>query len=221
MLSTQQQQLPWVDWRRYVQDSPHPAQRQVYSLLSLGHVLAFLQGQWARSVGPRSVSHTETMDNGCQTRGNPKRERGLDRNMDGPRDAHTERNKSDRERQISYDVAYTWNLKKWHRWTCLRNRKLSHRCRKQTYGYQQRKKERDKLGDWDWRVCVCVCVCAKSPQSCLTLCHHMDCSPPGSSFYRISQARMLEYVAISSSRRSFQPRDWTYVSYIGRWVLSH
>ena len=66
----------------------------------------------ARSVGPRSVSHTETMDNGCQTRGNPKRERGLDRNMDGPRDGHTERNKSDRERQISYDVAYTWNLKK-------------------------------------------------------------------------------------------------------------
>ena len=33
-------------------------------------------------------------------------------NMDGPRDSHTECSKSDRERQISYDIAYMWNLKK-------------------------------------------------------------------------------------------------------------
>ena len=33
-------------------------------------------------------------------------------NMDGPRDSHTEWSKSDRERQISYDIAYMWNLKK-------------------------------------------------------------------------------------------------------------
>ena len=33
-------------------------------------------------------------------------------NMDGPRDCHTEWSKSDRERQISYDITYTWNLKK-------------------------------------------------------------------------------------------------------------
>ena len=32
--------------------------------------------------------------------------------MDGPRDCHTEWSKSDRERQPSYDIAYTWNLKK-------------------------------------------------------------------------------------------------------------
>ena len=31
--------------------------------------------------------------------------------MDGPRDCHTERSNSDRERQISYDIAYIWNLK--------------------------------------------------------------------------------------------------------------
>ena len=32
--------------------------------------------------------------------------------MDGPRDCHTEWSNSDRERQISYDIAYMWNLKK-------------------------------------------------------------------------------------------------------------
>ena len=32
-------------------------------------------------------------------------------NMDGPRDNHTKWSKSDRERQIPYDMAYMWNLK--------------------------------------------------------------------------------------------------------------
>ena len=41
-------------------------------------------------------------------------------------------------------------------------------------------------------------VCSVT-QSHLTLCHPMDCSPPGSSVHEISQARMLEWVAISSS----------------------
>ena len=42
--------------------------------------------------------------------------------MDGPRDYHTEWSKSDRERQIPYDIAYMWNLKKWYKWTYLQNR---------------------------------------------------------------------------------------------------
>ena len=33
-------------------------------------------------------------------------------NIDEPRDFHTEWSKSDRERLISYDIAYMWNLKK-------------------------------------------------------------------------------------------------------------
>ena len=37
-------------------------------------------------------------------------------------------------------------------------------------------------------------------QSCPTLCDPMDCSPPGSSVHGILQARILERVAISSSR---------------------
>ena len=51
-------------------------------------------------------------------------------------------------------------------------------------------------------------------QSCLTLCNPMDCSPPGSSVHGILQARILEWVAISFSRGSSQPRDRTQVSHI-------
>ena len=51
-------------------------------------------------------------------------------------------------------------------------------------------------------------------QSCLTLCDPVDCSPPGSSVHGILQARILEWVAISFSRASSQPRDQTQVSCI-------
>ena len=42
----------------------------------------------------------------------------------------------------------------------------------------------------------------------------MDCSPPGSSIHGILQAIILEWVAISFSRGSSRPRDWTWVSCI-------
>ena len=42
-------------------------------------------------------------------------------------------------------------------------------------------------------------------QLCLTLCDHMDCNPPGFSVHGILQARILEWVAISFARGSFQP----------------
>ena len=48
-------------------------------------------------------------------------------------------------------------------------------------------------------------------QSCPTLCDPMDHSLPGSSIHGIFQARVLEWVAISFSRGSSQPRDWTQV----------
>ena len=47
---------------------------------------------------------------------------------------------------------------------------------------------------------------------CVQLCNPMDCSLPGSSIHGIFQARILEWVAISFSRESSQPRDWTQVS---------
>ena len=55
---------------------------------------------------------------------------------------------------------------------------------------------------------------AQSLQSCPTLCDPMDCSPAGSSVHGISQARVLEWVAIYFSRGSSQPRDPTQVSCI-------
>ena len=51
-------------------------------------------------------------------------------------------------------------------------------------------------------------------KSCLTLCHPMDCSPPGSSVHGILQARILEWVAIPFSRGSSWPREQTHVSCI-------
>ena len=50
-------------------------------------------------------------------------------------------------------------------------------------------------------------------QSCLTLCDPMDCSPPGSSVHGIFQAGVLEWVAVSFSKGSSQPRDRTQVSH--------
>ena len=65
------------------------------------------------------------------------------------------------------------------------------------------------------RMCVCT-------QACLTLCHPMEGSPPGSLVHAISQARILEWVAVSFSSGSSWPRDQTLVSCvscIGRWIL--
>ena len=51
-------------------------------------------------------------------------------------------------------------------------------------------------------------------QLCPTLCDPMDCSLPGSSVHGILQARILEWVAIPSPRKSSLPRDQTWVSCI-------
>ena len=51
-------------------------------------------------------------------------------------------------------------------------------------------------------------------QSCPTLCDPVDCRPPGSCVHGISQARILEWVAISFSRGSSRPRDRTRVTRI-------
>ena len=56
---------------------------------------------------------------------------------------------------------------------------------------------------------------------CLMLSDPMDCSPAGSSFHGILQARILEWVAISSSRGSSWSRNLNHVSCIDRWVLYH
>ena len=66
-------------------------------------------------------------------------------------------------------------------------------------------------------------LCAKSLQACPTLCDPTDCSPPGSD-HGVLQARILEWVAVPSSREASQPTDQTSlssISCIGRRVLYH
>ena len=65
--------------------------------------------------------------------------------------------------------------------------------------------------------CCCSCLVA---QPCPILCDPMDCThpphPPGSTVHEISQTKILEWVAISSSRGSSWPRDPIGVSCICR-----
>ena len=79
---------------------------------------------------------------------------------------------------------------------------------------------------WSWPAGhTLVWVRTKPLQSCLTLWNPMDCSLPGSSAHGILQARILEWVAMPSSRRLFWPRDRTrhvsYISCFGRRALYH
>ena len=65
--------------------------------------------------------------------------------------------------------------------------------------------------------CVCACLAVS-----LRDCHGLW--PPGSSVYGIFQARILDWVAISYSRGSSQPRDWPHVSFVSctdRQILYH
>ena len=71
-------------------------------------------------------------------------------NMDGPRDYHSKWNKPDRERQISYDIAYTWNLKKkGYKRTYVQNRNRSTDIENKLTVTKREKGGMDKLGDWD------------------------------------------------------------------------
>ena len=71
------------------------------------------------------------------------------------------------------------------------------------------------------------CVPTKLPGSCLTLCYPTDCSLPSSCVHRVLQARILQWVAMRSSRGSFWQRDQIHVSSVylhwqaGSWPLVH
>ena len=74
---------------------------------------------------------------------------------------------------------------------------------------------------WFWDKTVwCVCRHANLLQSCPTLWDFMDYSPLGSSVHGISQARILKWVATSSSRGSSWSRDQTQVSSIANKFFS-
>ena len=69
-----------------------------------------------------------------------------------------------------------------------------------------------------WFCITCAVLCLVT-QSCL--CDLMDCGPPGSPVQGVYQARILEWVAMPSSRRSSRPRDWTQVSHIAGRFFSY
>ena len=69
------------------------------------------------------------------------------------------------------------------------------------------------------RYSTCCCCCCLVAKSCLTLCDPMDCSPPGSSVHGISQARILERVAVFLLQGIFLIQSSN--SRIGRRVLYH
>ena len=67
---------------------------------------------------------------------------------------------------------------------------------------------------WFWTGISITSMLSLAAQSCPTLCDPMGCSPLGSSVHGILQVRILEWVAMPSSRGSSQPRDQNHVSRI-------
>ena len=71
---------------------------------------------------------------------------------------------------------------------------------------------------YDFHFSFITFKCAHVPSHficvCLILCNPMECSPPGSTVHGILRARILEWVAMPSSRGSSQPRGRTCVSYV-------
>ena len=114
--------------------------------------------------------------------------------MDGSRDYHTKWNKLDRERQIPWYYLYM-EFKIRYKWVYLWNRNRLTDIREQILV-----KKTHEVG----RHCSVQCSVT---QLCPTLCNPVDCSPPGSSVPEISQARIPEWIAISFSRGSSQPRS--------------
>ena len=101
---------------------------------------------------------------------------------------------------------------------------MSHLYLKPISGYLNQIKLNENTFKTDHGLTLYLCVCAKLLQLYPTLCDSMDCSPPGSSVHGILQARILEWVAMPSSKGSSPRTNQTHISYfscIGRQVLYH
>ena len=72
--------------------------------------------------------------------------------MAEPRDYHTMSSKSERERQIAYDITYTWNLK-YDQMDTSAKQKQTHRHREQTWGCQWG----GGAGGLDWEFVIRRC----------------------------------------------------------------
>ena len=97
-------------------------------------------------------------------------------------------------------------LEKWRRAFHTKEREYAKARAINEYKISADKSKNSMASDHEW---VPVCMHA---QLCMTLCDPMGCSPRGSYIRGISQARILEWCAISSSRGSTWPRDQTHIS---------
>ena len=68
---------------------------------------------------------------------------------------------------------------------------------------------------WSYKVWACVLSCF----SCVRVCYPLDSRPPGSSVLGILLARILKWVAMPASRRSFWAKDQTRVSCLLHWQV--
>ena len=117
-----------------------------------------------------------------------------------------------------------WNTNLWKYWEGISLGKAESLCERMTFALLL------YIGGW---CCLGHCVPSylfnrarplrglkwnEVTQSCPTLCDPRDCSLPDSSIHGIFQARILEWVAISFSRRSSWCMNWTWISYIVRCI---
>ena len=74
------------------------------------------------------------------------------RDVGGPRDCHTEWSKSEREKQISDNITYMWNLEKRYGWTYLQNRNRVTDVENKFMVTKGGRGDWDEWGDWDWHI---------------------------------------------------------------------
>ena len=108
--------------------------------------------------------------------------------------------------------------------TCRSIRKLSAQDHHHSTPVRNKRHVNEHCKLWSIMFILIRYLCCVMLSSLWLFCDRMDGSPPCSSVHGIFQARMLEWIAISYSRGSSQPRDWACVSCIsciGRQILYH
>ena len=90
--------------------------------------------------------------NGILFNDKKKRNWVICRDMDGPRDCHTEWSKSEKEKQILYINACMWNIEKWYRWSYLQSRNRDTDIENKCMDIKGEREEWEELGDWDWHI---------------------------------------------------------------------
>ena len=116
---------------------------------------------------------------------------------------------------LNWDTGSSWisNLLASELTTPLAVPVLRLECTIHTYTHISRSMPSKNIIHDDGELKITSCVHAQLLQLCLSLCYPMDYSPPGSSVHEIFQSKLLEWIAMSSSKGYLQPRDRTSVQF--------